>query len=555
MTRPSFVLTNREVGAPDSTEAEVLAHLAATPVPASIYSLARLAQWHAAHIHDGLRATLEVESSFLTHSTFDAIKAACEGKEYKAVFRYSSILAAIRAVIARGRPSPASDPTDKEVESIGDALLQLNRLVAGDNSHVLLVSPDEARKEWLGEMTVAFQEHPPTPTFISWAIGVRVFRTIAGEPAFVAMDALLKAHRRPTLARLFGGLSIWFGYAAQSDLRPHLWRIPELATQGPLERAAAFLARRLCFRRCDGPALTTEWLGSPTAAHMTDRPFFMHRGTAVVVDPFSLAELASTRFGRLPERFLPAPGKRTPAARTLGEWGDLWRKTGFERFVFTELEQVAAAIDEPPHVAGYQPCDAVARFGRDILFAEVKVVFPSPSTRRLQDRSERVDRMIDQYGAPGKDGICQTLSTMKWAISHRAALPNANPNGDDRWWSVIVSSEQVPMTKEWRTEWRRVAEAIKDRPGIHPFHGPVFLNLHEFCWLIEGARQGKVVGDLLAAFLAGNDISFGNFAARVIGRGIPNWLDASVKDSMAWLTDEIARSAKSRRPRAGRSTR
>ncbi|MDP2311712.1 MAG: hypothetical protein Q8P41_02315 [Pseudomonadota bacterium] len=554
MTRPSFVLTNREVGAPDLTEAEVLDALAAAPSPATVFSLAKLSQWHAANMHQDLAALLKEESVFTTDATFAAIKAACAKDTYRTTFRYSAILAAIRAVIARGRASPSLDPAVPDVERVGDSLLQLNRLVGGDNTHVLVAPPEQVRKEWLGEMVVCMQEHPPTPTFVSWAIGALVFRSLVGHPALAAMDLLLTQRRLPSLARMFGGLTIWFGYSAQSERHPHLWRLTELQRLGPLERAAAFIARRLSVRRRDGEGLVTNWLGSPTASRMVDRPFFCFRGTAVVADPFTLAEIASVRFGQF-AKSLVSGAKGTPEAAVTGAWQRLWATDGFETFIRQNLGAVASGCDQPPSVPGFKPCDAVARFGRHVLFVEAKLMFPRQADLQVRDRLAVVDALVERYGQPKKKGICQTLSTMKWAISNRAAFPNSNPNGDDRWWSVVVSAEQVPMTREWRDEWRRLALAMDDRPKVHQFHGTVFLNLHEFCWLIEGARQGKAVGDLLAAFLAGNDISFGNFAARAIGRGIPNWLDASVKDSMAWLTEEIARSAKSRRPRGGRSTK
>gem|GEM_PF-4376407 len=535
LTRPSFVVTDREVGLPGWSAPEVVDRLAKLPVPATVYTLAKLAQWRAAEPIRPLRAELEgYPSNFLTQSTFERVRDALGRGQHRVVHRYASILAAMRILIARGRPSPALDPTVSEVEELGDLLLTISRLIGGAAERPLLATPEVVRKMWLGEQAVSAREHAGSTPVFGWLIGASVFRRVSDSEHFMRIDRALRRARRPSLADQFAGLAVWLGHSATGELKPHLYRLPELDR---VNRGAAWLARRLACRRKDGPGLVRGWASSPASSRFRDAPFFVFRGTAVCADPLALGELAGLRFGRLVAAAVDGLELDRRERRAVRRWTSTWNKAGLEGFVRGELAKVADTGDRPREDSGQQ-CDIVVRFGRAVLFVEAKLTYPSPSTLRLRDRERVYDDLMERFAAPSADGLSQVLSTMKTAATDQGFLPNSVPAFGDQWWAVVVTAEPVPCTREWREAWRRAAERLP-RPGIQPFMGPVFLTLNDLCWLIELVRDRHDVHEVLGGFSASGAITFTNFVHGLVKRGLPAWLDAGAEDHFAWLGEQV----------------
>lgn len=537
MTRPSFVLTDRDVGLPRWSAREIQRRAARLPVPATIFTLAKLAQWRAAEPRRALRAELEgFPSIFFTHPTFEKVRAVLARREHAVVHRYAAILALIRVLVACGRPSRALDPSEAEVEQVGDLLLTINRLLGGAAECRLRVTPQVARRMWLGEHAAMMRELHGAPPIFGWQVGASVFRRVATTESFRAVDAMFRRRRWPSLAAVFSGLAIWLGHSSGGALKPHLYRLPELDREN---RAAAWAARRLACRRKDGAAMLRGWDASPAASRLWDHPFFVHRGTAVCVDPLALGDVASLRFGAFVRRVGGDLAQNRRELRLLDQWTTTWNKQGFEALVRDELLEVADAGDQPRD-DGQQQCDVVVRFGRAVLFVEVKLTQPSPSTLRLRDRVRIHRDLLTRFGGAYGDGLPQVLATMKTAAMTPSYLPHTSPCADDWWWAIVVTAEPVPCTREWRAEWRKAAERLP-RPGIQPFHGPLFFTVHDLCWFIELVRNGREAHETLASFMESPASSFSNFAAETTQRGLPSWLDARAAEHFAWLGEQVRR--------------
>ncbi|MFH1465050.1 MAG: hypothetical protein ABIO70_11755 [Pseudomonadota bacterium] len=532
MTRPTFVLTDHDVGLPGWSEEDVVHQIRALPIPATVYTLAKLAQWRAAEPVRPIVDELQTLSAFMTQRTFERARAVLARGEHQVVFRYASILAAIRLLIAKGTPAMDLDPADADVEHLGDVLLAINRLVGGMPERPLLVLPDTAQRMWLGEMAVMAREHGGVP-MLGWLVGASIFRRVASTVEHSVLDSLLRRARRPGLAAMFSGLAIWLGHSATGELKPHLYKLGELDREN---RGAAWLARRLACRRKDGPALVPGWCSSPAASRLRDMPFFVHRGTAVCADPLALGDVAALRFGGFVGRVSADVAKDRAEERALKRWTVHWTKTGLEGFVRDELLSLADAGDQPVSDQGQQ-CDVVARFGRAVLFVEVKLTYPSPSTLRLRDRELVHVDLLKRFARPGVDGLPQVLATMNRAATMPSSLPRSAPTASDTWWAIVVTAEPIPCSREWRVEWRRAAEQLP-RPGVQPFHGPVFLTVADLCWFIDLARSGWSVGVALDAFMNSAAMSMSNFASTALKRGMPAWLAGQVEDHIRWLGEQ-----------------
>jgi len=497
-----------------------------------VYTLAKMAQWRAFQPVRKPEEEILDWQPLLSQKTFDLVKEHIASRGARVVFRYSSIMAAIRLVVAHGRPDGRLTPSFGEAERLGEILLALNRLLNVGLRGSILPPPPVAHELWLGELAVLAKEHSGHPSLLHWAVGASIFRKMEAHPTTPFITRVFSKKRWPSPRHIYRALTIWFGHSLEERPEAHLYHLPQLDR---VNRAAAWVARRLAVRRKDGQNLLAGWCASPASVRLWQKPFFVHRGTGVCADPLSLAETASHGFGRFiaDQARAEAVGKRERSR--VEKWAKAWNISGFEEFVRDEMSAIAD-VSERPSKADGQECDSVHRFGTAVLFMEVKLKKPSPSTLQLRDRRVILASLHEHYCTPGARGLSQVLATMQRAAQHPTYLSKTAPVPHDRWWALVITAETVPCSIEWREEWRNAALAFQNRPHIQPFLGPLFFTVQDLCWLSELVRQGNEAAAVLEGFMASQEISFANYASRLAGSVLPEWVRKKNEDHLSWFS-------------------